>query len=299
MLRDPHVGDRDPRSEDRQLLLDALIAGDRRVIATYTGNDERTNTDRPPAVPVNELLDVVDRTVRAERRRRARRRRRPPPAPAVRPAQLPAAASSSAAAAWSFDAVTLEGARALEADRAPARRVPARARSSPSGRRPRGARRPRAVRRAPGAGVPAPAARHQPVGDVDDEVEDALRVELDGLAAWGVGHRLAGGACSRARTLRRLRPGRDRARRAAAGRLARPVVAQVRPDRAEHRRGVARSCPARRRAAGRSTSASPSATAGGWAARSPASAGDVLRTVTYSRARARGTGSRCGCGCSR
>ena len=65
MLDDPHVGDRDPRTEDRQLLLDALLAATDRLIVTYTGNDERTNIARPPAVPVGELLDVVDATVRA------------------------------------------------------------------------------------------------------------------------------------------------------------------------------------------------------------------------------------------
>ena len=47
MLDDPHVGDRDPRSEDRQLLLDALMAATDRLIVTYTGNDERTNTAAP------------------------------------------------------------------------------------------------------------------------------------------------------------------------------------------------------------------------------------------------------------
>src|SRR5829696_7637152 len=66
MLRAPHVGDRDPRSEDRQLLLDAVLSATDRLVITYTGNDERTNAQRPPAVPVNELLDVVDRTVRTE-----------------------------------------------------------------------------------------------------------------------------------------------------------------------------------------------------------------------------------------
>src|SRR4051794_26602109 len=66
MLADPHVGDRDPRTEDRQLLLDALMAASDRLIVTYSGNDERTNVPRPPAVPIGELLDVVDRTVRVE-----------------------------------------------------------------------------------------------------------------------------------------------------------------------------------------------------------------------------------------
>ena len=64
VLRDPHVGDRDSRTEDRQMLLDALMAATDRLIVTYTGKDERTNTPRPPAVPVGELLDVVDATAR-------------------------------------------------------------------------------------------------------------------------------------------------------------------------------------------------------------------------------------------
>ncbi|MDQ1428241.1 MAG: exodeoxyribonuclease gamma subunit, partial [Acidimicrobiaceae bacterium] len=60
---DPHIGDRDSRSEDRQLLLDALLAATDCVVVTYTGRDERTNAARPPAVPVGELLDMVDATV--------------------------------------------------------------------------------------------------------------------------------------------------------------------------------------------------------------------------------------------
>ena len=62
MLADPCIGERDPRSEDRQLL-----AATDRLIITYTGNDERTNVLRPPAVPVGELLDTIDATVRSPR----------------------------------------------------------------------------------------------------------------------------------------------------------------------------------------------------------------------------------------
>lgn len=63
LLLAPRVGDRDPRSEDRQLLLDALLAATQTLVVTFAGRDERTNEPRPPAVPVDELLDVVDRTV--------------------------------------------------------------------------------------------------------------------------------------------------------------------------------------------------------------------------------------------
>ncbi len=61
LARDPWVGERDPSSEDRQLLLDAICARDRLVI-TYTGADERTGAPVPPAVPLGELLDALDRT---------------------------------------------------------------------------------------------------------------------------------------------------------------------------------------------------------------------------------------------
>ena len=59
-----YAGDRDPRTEDRQLLLDALLAAREALIITYSGNDERTNAPLPPAVPVGELLDAIDATAR-------------------------------------------------------------------------------------------------------------------------------------------------------------------------------------------------------------------------------------------
>ena len=62
--RNQRVGDRDVRSEDRQLLLDALLAARDYLVVTYSGRDERSNHSRPPAVPIGELLDVVDHTVR-------------------------------------------------------------------------------------------------------------------------------------------------------------------------------------------------------------------------------------------
>src|SRR5581483_8904844 len=40
LLDEPHVGDRDPRAEDRQMLLDALMAATERLVITYAGNDE-------------------------------------------------------------------------------------------------------------------------------------------------------------------------------------------------------------------------------------------------------------------
>jgi exodeoxyribonuclease V gamma subunit len=65
LARDPWVGERDPRSEDRQLLLDAICAAQDHLVITYTGADVRTGATVPPAVPLGELLDAFDRTATA------------------------------------------------------------------------------------------------------------------------------------------------------------------------------------------------------------------------------------------
>ncbi|HZB75053.1 MAG TPA: exodeoxyribonuclease V subunit gamma [Solirubrobacteraceae bacterium] len=183
LLDDPHVGEPDARLEDRQLLLDALMAASDRLIVTYTGNDERTNAERPPAVPVGELLESIDRTVRL-----------PDGAPArgavVRrhPLQPFDPGNFTAAAPWSFDRVTLEGAAALTRPRAePAPFLPT-----------------------PLPPAPAPVIElddlvrfaERPVrqflrgrlgvrlaGD-DEDADDALPVELGHLDQWRVGQRL-------------------------------------------------------------------------------------------------------------
>jgi exodeoxyribonuclease V gamma subunit len=60
--REPMTGERDIRSEDRQLLLDAICAATETLVVTYTGADEHTGLPRPPAVPLMELLDALDQT---------------------------------------------------------------------------------------------------------------------------------------------------------------------------------------------------------------------------------------------
>ncbi|WP_345217144.1 exodeoxyribonuclease V subunit gamma [Georgenia halophila] len=60
LLRDPCLGERDRRSEDRQLFLDAVTAAEEHLVVLYSGADERTGAARPPAVPVGELLDSLD-----------------------------------------------------------------------------------------------------------------------------------------------------------------------------------------------------------------------------------------------
>ncbi len=109
--RHQRVGDRDVRSEDRQLLLDALLAAREHLIVTYSGRDERSNLPRPPAVPVGELLDVIDHTVARPggRAREAVVIAHPlqpfDPRNYERGGVLPDAP-------WSFDALHLAGARA-------------------------------------------------------------------------------------------------------------------------------------------------------------------------------------------
>ncbi len=66
LARRPVTGERDPRSEDRQLLLDALMSARETLVVTYTGFDEHTGQSRPPAVPLGELLDAVRRTATGE-----------------------------------------------------------------------------------------------------------------------------------------------------------------------------------------------------------------------------------------
>ncbi|HZI97314.1 MAG TPA: exodeoxyribonuclease V subunit gamma, partial [Actinomycetales bacterium] len=72
LLRDPLVGERDRRSEDRQLFLDAVLAARDHLVVLHTGADERTGAVRPPAVPVGELLDALDRTAHTADGRPAR-----------------------------------------------------------------------------------------------------------------------------------------------------------------------------------------------------------------------------------
>ena len=130
LLLDPHVGDRDARSEDRQLLLDAVLAATDHLVITYAARDERTNLRRPPAVPLGELLDVVDRTARFPDAATTRER-----VIVEHPLQPFDLRNFDAGAlvperTWSFDRIALDGARPSRAARS------ARRRSSPGRCRP-------------------------------------------------------------------------------------------------------------------------------------------------------------------
>ena len=113
LLAAPRIGDRDATSEDRQLLLDALLAAEDYLIITFEGRDQHLNQRRPPSVPVAELLEVIDRTVRLEDGRPAREvivSQHPlqPFDPAnFTPGRL------GVPGPWRFDTAQLEGAQAL------------------------------------------------------------------------------------------------------------------------------------------------------------------------------------------
>lgn len=55
----PFVGDPDPRGEQRQAVLEFLLAARDRVVVTTTGFDARSNAEVPPATVLADLLDLV------------------------------------------------------------------------------------------------------------------------------------------------------------------------------------------------------------------------------------------------
>jgi exodeoxyribonuclease V gamma subunit len=55
----PRLGDRQRRSDQRNLFLDLLLAARDRVLLAYTGRSIRDNSPLPPSVLVSELLDAV------------------------------------------------------------------------------------------------------------------------------------------------------------------------------------------------------------------------------------------------
>ncbi|MFM7686372.1 MAG: exodeoxyribonuclease V subunit gamma, partial [Actinomycetota bacterium] len=59
----PCLGERHPRFESRQLLLDAVLSAGERLIITFNGADLTTNKEVPLVVPMAEMLDVVSHLV--------------------------------------------------------------------------------------------------------------------------------------------------------------------------------------------------------------------------------------------
>ena len=186
LARTPLTGERDVRSEDRQLLLDAVLAASETVVITYTGANEHSGAGRPPAVPLGEVLDAADRTVAGPVRERVLVRH---PLQGHDPRNLvPGALVAGSAEAFSFDRSALAGARAAAGERV---RPPALLDG------PLAARSTGEVSLADLKAFYVHPVRSFLRGRLEvgvplepDEVGDAMPVELDALEKWGVGDRL-------------------------------------------------------------------------------------------------------------
>ena len=187
------IGDRDPRSEDRQLLLDAVLAAEEHLVVIYGGADPRTGASRPPAVPIGALLDALDRTVAAPDHRPVREhltRRHP-----LQPFDQANFTAVPSRQPFSFDQAALRGALVARQNRRtpePTTGLAGLPPSDPDSAVPPiidltelvrfFAHPPRALLRNRGIWLGG--------GDEDDAGADQLAVELDGLASWAIGERL-------------------------------------------------------------------------------------------------------------
>ncbi len=175
LTRDPAPGERDVRSEDRQLLLDAVMSAGEKLLLFYTGADPVSGAVKPPAIPLSELLDVVRATADADIVTR-------------HPLQPFDSRNFDPDGPFSYDRAALAGARASE-------RKPV---ASP-------AFLPKPLPASPADDVelsdliafvehPIAAFLRQRLGiripDAGDDVSDSLTVELDGLQKWDIGDRM-------------------------------------------------------------------------------------------------------------
>ncbi len=185
LARDPMTGERDIRSEDRQLLLDAVGAASEKLVITYTGANEYSGQPRPPAVPLAELLDTLDVTTAGSVRDRV------VVAHPLQPFDIRNVVPGGLVpdVPFSFDPTVLRAARAATGER---------------GEKPRFISGP----------LPPPPAEDVNLADLVgffkdpvkgffraleftlprdvDGVQDAMPVDLDGLEEWSVGDRMLG-----------------------------------------------------------------------------------------------------------
>ena len=64
IMSDRRLGDRSRQMEDRYLFLEALLAARRTLMLFYHGSDPLTLEERPPAVPLADLIDVLKASFR-------------------------------------------------------------------------------------------------------------------------------------------------------------------------------------------------------------------------------------------
>ncbi|EOM77573.1 exodeoxyribonuclease V subunit gamma [Rhodococcus rhodnii] len=184
LARNPLAGERDPRSEDRQLLLDAVMSATERLVVLYTGFDPVTGTRKPPAVPVGGLIDVAVAMTGEDDRTRVVREHPLQPFDARNFRRIEGVRERP----FSFDTVALAGARAAAAPQR-ARRELAHVDLGPA---------------EPGdvdladlvafAQHPVQGFVRQRLGvrvpEDDDEIVDSLDTTLDPLAKWDLGERM-------------------------------------------------------------------------------------------------------------
>ncbi|MFG1795180.1 exodeoxyribonuclease V subunit gamma [Nocardia sp. NPDC049149] len=179
LARNPLLGERDPRSEDRQLLLDAILAATETLLVLHTGADPVTGAHRPAAVPVAELLDVLRAHVGAEQLDAVHLRH---------PLQAFDRRNFRAERPFSFDAVALAGAVAA---------------GQPAQPKPAFLPEPLPVPELADVALadlisfvehPIRAFLWQRLGlrvpEHEEDIADRLPIELDGLAKWELGERL-------------------------------------------------------------------------------------------------------------
>jgi exodeoxyribonuclease V gamma subunit len=104
------IGDPYRSAEDRQLLLDAVMAAGDHLLITYSGRDELTSAKYPPAVPIAELSDVLRAMVGTDAVRALTTKH--PLQGFGRDNFI--AGRLGADGPWSFDPMQLDGARAIQ-----------------------------------------------------------------------------------------------------------------------------------------------------------------------------------------
>ncbi|WP_040525466.1 exodeoxyribonuclease V subunit gamma [Gordonia effusa] len=186
----PLVGERDIRTEDRQVFLDAITAARDHLLVFYSGADPVSGRVVPPAVVVSELIDAVNTVLGADNRAQS---------PVLQRHSLHAFDTanfdgSPEETPRSFDATLLPGARALAALSASGDKGVAKTLLSTAQLPPRAQADIELddlvrflvnplegfVRQRLGGQIP----------EAIDEHPDQLQVTLDGLDAWGIGDRL-------------------------------------------------------------------------------------------------------------
>lgn len=177
LARLPRVGERDVRSQDRQLFLDAIMAATDTLVITYTGFSESSGLERPPSVPLREFLDVAELTSPEPVLRRHRSQ-------AFHPDYLTAEAGEP----FSFDPDAARAARAAAQPRSPVAAL-ASAVAPPASPVDIDLAELISVTTNPVRGF----LRYRLGVDLpreEDEISDAMPVELGGLARWQVGDRM-------------------------------------------------------------------------------------------------------------